>query len=146
MKDFNNKIKINQFSEKFLIKNLKYFNSNVCLESQINLSPYFCFRYLYNNITEPINNRVYYNDIINYFRKNNDYNEKFVDIYVKIFDICMNERYNNKNVINEIKIQIEYNEYNDNNINNVNVNELKIKPLFSCNAKCNDCIGKYCNY
>jgi hypothetical protein len=56
----------------------------------------------------------------------------------------MKERYNNKNVINEVKIQIEYNEYNDNNINNVN--SLKIKPLFSCNAKCNDCIGKYCNY
>jgi hypothetical protein len=87
------------------------------------------------------------NDIIDYFRKNNDYNEKFVDIYVKIFDICMKERYNNKNLINEIKIQIEYNEYNEYNDNNINnVNSLKIKPLFSCNAKCNDCIGKYCNY
>jgi hypothetical protein len=49
----------------------------------------------------------------------------------------MNERYNNKNVINEIKIQ---------NAHNGNSNELKIKPLFGCNAKCNDFIDKYCEY
>ena len=133
MEDFNNKLKKYQYSEKYLIKNLKKFSSKACLENQINLSPYFCFRYLYNNITEPIKNRIYYNNIIEYFRKNNKYNENFIDIYVKIFDICMNERYNNKNVINEIKIQYEY-------------NESKIKPLFSCNAKCNDCIDKYCEY
>ena len=137
MEDFNNKIKKNQYSEKDLIKNLKYFSSNICLENQKNLTPYFCFRYLYNNITEPINNRVYYNDIIDYFRKKFEYNEKFIDIYVKIFDICMNERYNNKNVINEIKIK---------NAHNGNSNEVKIKPLFSCNAKCNQCIDKYCEY
>ena len=71
MNDFNNKIKLYQFSEKNLIKNIKYVSSNICLENQINLSPHFCFRYLYNNITESIHNRVYYNEIIDYFRTTN---------------------------------------------------------------------------
>ena len=129
MDDFNNKIKLYKFSEKNLIKNIKYISSNVCLENQINLSPYFCFRYLYNNITESIHNRVYYNEIIDYFRTTNEYNEKFIDIYTKIFDICMNERLknNNKNKINEIKIQ-------------------NVKSLFSCSGKCDDCIDKFCDY
>ena len=133
MKDFNNKIKINQFSEKFLIKNLKYFSSKVCLENQINLTPYFCFRYLYNNITEPLHNRVYYNNIIEYFRKKRELHDNLIDIYVNIFDICMKERINNKYTSNEIKIQ------------NINENDT-IKPLFKCNGKCNDCIDKYCDY
>ena len=127
MNDFNNKIKLYQFSEKNLIKNIKYVSSNICLENQINLSPYFCFRYLYNNITESIHNRVYYNEIIDYFRTTNEYNEKFIDIYTKIFDICMNERLKNKNKINEIKIQ-------------------NVKSLFSCSGKCDDCIDKFCDY
>ena len=127
MDDFNNKIKLYKFSEKNLIKNIKYISSNVCLENQINLSPYFCFRYLYNNITESIHNRVYYNEIIDYFRTTNEYNEKFIDIYTKIFDICMNERLKNKNKINEIKIQ-------------------NVKSLFSCSGKCDDCIDKFCDY
>jgi len=127
MDDFNNKIKLYQFSEKILIKNIKYISSNVCLENQINLSPYFCFRYLYNNITESIHNRVFYNEIIDYFKKKNEYNEKFINIYTKIFDICMNERLKNNNKIDEIKIQ-------------------NVKSLFSCSVKCDDCIDKFCDY
>ena len=129
MEEFNNKIKLYQFSEKYLIKNIKYFNSNICLEYQINLTPYFCFRYLYNNISEPLCNRVYYNNIIEYFRIKKEFNENIIDIYTKIFDICMNERLNNKNKLNEIKIH-----------NN------RLNPLFSCNAKCNECLDKYCDY
>ena len=106
MEEFNNKIKLYQFSEKYLIKNIKYFNSNICLEYQHNLSPYFCFRYLYNNKTEPIKNRVYYNNIIDYFKNkkninsgsnNNSDNSSDSNDYVKIYDISINERYNNKN-------------------------------------------------
>ena len=133
MENFNNKLKLYQFSEKYLIQNIKYYNSNVCLEYQNNLSPYFCFRYLYNNITEPLHNRVYYNNIIEYFRKKRELHDNLIDIYVNIFDICMNERLNNKIKFNEIKIK---------NINEINT----IKPLFICNAKCNECIDKYCNY
>ena len=139
MENFNNKIKLYQFSEKYLIKNIKYFNSNICLEYQHNLSPYFCFRYLYNNISEPLCNRVYYNNIIEYFRLRREFNENLIDIYTKIFDICMNERINNKNKLNE------------NKLNGIKLNEIKnqnnkLNPLFSCNTKCNDCIDKMCDY
>lgn len=138
MEIFNNNIKLYQFSEKYLIKNIKYFNSNVCLENQLYLTPYFCFRYLYNNITEPIQNRVYYNNIIDYFKNTKEYNESMINIYNNIFDICMNERLYNKNTFDEIKIQ-NVCKWDDNNHN-------KIKPLFSCIGKCNDCLDKYCEF
>ncbi len=35
------------------------------------LTPSFCFRYLYNKNTEPINDRVYYNDICDYYLESN---------------------------------------------------------------------------
>ena len=143
--DINNKLKLYQFSEKYLIKNLNFFNSNVCLEYQNNLTPYFCFRYLYNNITEPLKNRVYYNNIIEYFRKTMKYNEKFIDIYNKIFDICMNERLNSKNKLSEIKITNKTKDTDTNNKDKDNDNDT-IKPLFNCNAKCNKCLDKYCDY
>ena len=134
----NNKIKNYQFSEKYLIhliNNEDYFSSKLCLEYQLYLTPYFCFRYLYNNIKEPLQNRIYYNNIIDYFRNQKKFNINLVDMYVKIFDICMAERYKNikKNIVNEI---IEIND----------INMKKIKPLFSCNAKCNECETKQCDY
>jgi hypothetical protein len=61
------------------------------------------------------------------------YNENFIDIYNKIFDICMNERLNSKNKLSEIKI---INKSKD-------TNNDSIKPLFNCDAKCNKCIDKY---
>ena len=162
MKDFNDKLKNNQISEKELIENLKFFNSNVCLQTQINLSPYFCFRYLYDNHTESINNRVYYNNIIDYFRNKNiieiydgddNHNETtnfiynkltktqpkdFIDIMNTIFNNAIMQRKYNTNKLKEIKIQ--------NNVNN-DVNNDKYTPLFSCiNTNCNSCIDKYCNW
>ena len=135
MEVFNNKIKLYQYDENYLINNIKYYNSNVCLEYQNNLSPYFCFRYLYNNITEPIEHRVYYNNIIEYFKKNSVYNKNTSEFYVKIFDICMYDRLNNKNKLNEIKIQ------NSNKTDNDN-----IKPLFFCDANCYACNDKFCDF
>ena len=142
MEEFNNKLKINQYDENYLIDNLKYFNSNICLEYQKQLSPYFCFRYLYDNKTEPIKNRVYYNDIIEYFKNkqntNDSSNDSANDInkYVKIYDIAMRERYNNQNIINEIKLE-----------NNKTINlKYEIKPLFVCDGDCNKCIDKYCDF
>lgn len=136
MESLNNKLKLYQFSEKYLIKNIKYFNSNVCLEYQNNLTPYFCFRYLYNNITEPLQNRVYYNNIIEYFRNKRELHDNLIDIYVNIFDICMKERLNSKNKLNEIKITNKIKDKDNDNI----------KSLFNCDAKCNKCIDKYCDY
>ena len=145
MEEFNNKLKIIQYDENYLIDNLQFFNSNVCLEYQKQLSPYFCFRYLYNNKTEPIKNRVYYNNIIDYFKNkkninsgsnNNSDNSSDSNDYVKIYDIAMNERYNNKNIINEIKLE------NDKTINL----KYEIKPLFVCDGDCNKCIDKYCDF
>ena len=43
----NNLLKIYQFTENFLIKTRIYYDSWKCIRTQNNLSPYFCFRYLY---------------------------------------------------------------------------------------------------
>ena len=43
----NNLLREHQFTEDFLIKTRIYYDSWKCLRSQKNLSPYFCFRYLY---------------------------------------------------------------------------------------------------
>jgi len=139
----NNKIKLYQYDEKYLIDNIKYYNSNVCLEYQNNLSPYFCFRYLYNNITEPIKYRVYYNNIIEYFKNNSEYNKNTSEFYVKIFDICMYDRLNDKNKLNVIKIQNTNKSDNDNQSDNDNDN---IKPLFFCDSKCYACNDKFCYF
>lgn len=45
-----------QFSEKFLIRIAGYYDSWKCIRSQNNLSPYFCFRYLYDIDTDFANN------------------------------------------------------------------------------------------
>ena len=66
------------------------------------------------------------------------YNENFIDIYNKIFDICMNERLNSKNKLSEIKIT--------NKIKDKDNDNDTIKSLFNCDAKCNKCIDKYCDY
>jgi hypothetical protein len=39
-----------QFSEDFLIKTIYYYDSWKCLRSQKNLTPYFCFKYLLENL------------------------------------------------------------------------------------------------
>jgi hypothetical protein len=43
----NNLLKQHQFSEEFLINTREYYDSWKCIRTQNNLSPYFCFRYLY---------------------------------------------------------------------------------------------------
>jgi hypothetical protein len=47
LSSMNNLLKYNQFSEEFLIKTRIYYDSWKCIRTQNNLSPYFCFRYLY---------------------------------------------------------------------------------------------------
>ena len=43
----NNLLLCHQFSEDFLIKTRIFYDSWKCLRTQKNLSPYFCFYYLY---------------------------------------------------------------------------------------------------
>lgn len=58
-----------QFSEEFLSKTINYYDSWICLKYQNNLSPYFCFKYLYDNNTDSADNWTSYEDIIKYFDK-----------------------------------------------------------------------------
>jgi hypothetical protein len=44
----NNLLKNDQFSIGFLIYTREYYNGDICLLTQRNLSPEFCFKYIYN--------------------------------------------------------------------------------------------------
>jgi hypothetical protein len=67
----NNLLYKHQFSEEFLIQTICYYDSWRCLRSQENLSPYFCFRYLYDNKTDSADDWTDYNDIMRYLKKQN---------------------------------------------------------------------------
>ncbi len=58
-----------QFSEKFLEKTIEYYDSWICLKTQQNLTPAFCFQYLYDNDTDSADNWTDFNDILQYFLK-----------------------------------------------------------------------------
>ncbi len=62
-------IRTKQLSEKFLAQTIGYYNSWTCLKHQRNLTPYFCFRYLYCNETDSKCNWTDYNDVIRYLEK-----------------------------------------------------------------------------
>lgn len=55
-----------QFSEEFLIETIGYYDSWRCLRTQKNLSPYFCFRYLYDNDTDSADDWTDYNNVKDY--------------------------------------------------------------------------------
>ncbi len=57
------------FSETFLMKTIEYYDSWICLKTQHNLSPSFCFQYLYDNNTDSADNWTDFNDILQYFLK-----------------------------------------------------------------------------
>jgi hypothetical protein len=65
----NNLLRENQFSEEFLIETICYYDSWKCLRTQNNLSPYFCFRYLYDNDTDSADDWTDYNQIKEYLLK-----------------------------------------------------------------------------
>jgi hypothetical protein len=75
------------FSEEFLAKTLEYYDSWICLKTQKHLTPYFCFRYLYDNDTDSADNWTDYNDIVKYF-VGSPYSEEELQ---KIFQEVMNE-------------------------------------------------------
>lgn len=84
----NNLLSQHQFTEEFLIKTINYYDSWKCLRSQNNLSPYFCFRYLYDNDTDSADNWTDYNDILEYLNKHNFTNEEIENEYKR----AMNDR------------------------------------------------------
>jgi hypothetical protein len=84
----NNLLFKHQFSENFLIKTICYYDSLKCLRSQNNLSPYFCFRYLYDSQYDSVNSWTDYNDVSEYLKKLN-YNEEEIS---QAFDNAMNDR------------------------------------------------------
>ena len=84
----NNLLFKHQFSEEFLIKTIGYYDSWKCLRSQKKLSPYFCFRYLYDNDTDSADDWTDYNEIKEYLTKRN-YTE---DEIKKQHDIAMLHR------------------------------------------------------
>ncbi len=78
-------LRIRQFSEDFLIKTIEYYDSWKCLKYQKNLSPDFCFKYLYDNNTDSADNWTDYNEIINYLQlQDKKYsNEEIEEAYKK---------------------------------------------------------------
>ena len=79
IRHIHNLLKDYQFSEKFLVKTIDYYDSWRCLRTQHNLSPYFCFRYLYDNPNDSADDWTDYNDIIRYFNKYKKYSDAFIN-------------------------------------------------------------------
>ena len=77
-----------QFSEDFLIKTIEYYDSWKCLRWQNNLSPYFCFRYLYDNNTDSKDDWTDYNQVKDYLFTRG-YNEEQIK---EEFNKAMNDR------------------------------------------------------
>ena len=82
----NNLLKQHQFSEEFLIKTIYYYDSWKCLNTQQNLSPFFCFRYLYDNDTDSADDWTDYNQVYEYLKKRNHSEKDIVSAYNKATD------------------------------------------------------------
>ena len=79
-----------QFSEEFLSKTPEYYDSWICLKTQKNLTPYFCFRYLYDNQTDSADNWTDYYEILKYLEKQDkQYLKEDID---KEYQRAMNDR------------------------------------------------------
>ncbi len=74
-----------QFSEEFLIKTIEYYDSWKCLRWQKNLSPFFCFKYLYDNDTDSSDNWTDYNDVKAYLLKRGYTEEQIKEEFYKIY-------------------------------------------------------------
>lgn len=89
----NNLLCTNQYDEKDLIEYRIYYDSWKCLRTQNNLSPYFCFRYLYDTPEyDSADDWTDYNEIYTYLKKRN-YDDKLIE---EEFDKAMNDRNNKK--------------------------------------------------
>ena len=84
----SNLLKEHQFSEPFLIQTILYYDSWKCLRTQKNLSPEFCFKYLYDNDTDSADDWTDYNDVKRYLLKNGYTEEQITEEFKK----AMNDR------------------------------------------------------
>jgi len=87
----NNLLAEHQFSEDFLIKTICYYDSWKCLKTQKNLSPFFCFRYLYDNDTDSADDWTDYNQIYEYLKKLNYSEKEIVSAYNRATDARIKE-------------------------------------------------------
>jgi hypothetical protein len=78
----SNLLREHQFSEEFLIHTICYYDSWKCMRTQKNLSPYFCFRYLYDNDTDSADDWTDYNQVKDYQLKRG-YTEEQIHLYFK---------------------------------------------------------------
>ena len=70
----NNLIKDNQFTEDFLTKTRIYYDSWKCIRTQQNLSPYFCFYWLYDREDyDSADDWTDYNQVFNYLKDKYDH-------------------------------------------------------------------------
>jgi len=74
-----------QFSIDFLIKTIDYYDSWICLKFQLNLTPEFCFKYLYNKKTDSVDNWITYQDIEIYFLKKGLTSVQISQVFYKIY-------------------------------------------------------------
>ncbi len=79
----NNLLSQYQFPEDFLIKTIEYYDSWKCLRTQWDLSPYFCFRYLYDNDTDSADDWTDFNQIYLYLIERDYSNEIINKEYVR---------------------------------------------------------------
>jgi hypothetical protein len=77
-----------QFSEEFLIETIYYYDSWRCLRTQKNLSPYFCFRYLYDNESDSADDWTDYNNVKDYLLKRGYTEEQIKEEFIR----AMNDR------------------------------------------------------
>jgi hypothetical protein len=88
----NNLLSTREFSEEFLIETRIYYDSWKCIRRQNNLSPYFCFRYLYDTPEyDSADDWVDYNEIYKYLKNRNYKDEEIEDAFKK----ATNDRNNN---------------------------------------------------
>ncbi len=75
----NNYLQKYQFTESFLIKTRGHYDSWKCLRNQSNLSPYFCFYYLYDREEfDSADNWTSYDEVHNYLI-NKGYNKETIE-------------------------------------------------------------------
>jgi hypothetical protein len=72
-----------QFSEEILIRTLDYYDSHKCLTGQRNLTPYFCFFYLYNKPSDSTDIFTSYSDILHYFADTDITQDYLHSVYVQ---------------------------------------------------------------
>lgn len=85
----HNLLSTRHFSEEFLELTIGYYDSWRCLRTQNDLSPYFCFRYLYDNDTDSADDWTDYYDVLRYLKKRDIYT---VDFIQQEFERAMKDR------------------------------------------------------